>query len=284
MNRLLLSEKLREFFIEDIGTGDLSASVLANQEIRASFIAKEDGVFCGKIIVLEGYRMLDSAIQITCLAEDGESVKAGSVLIEVSGPAEAILSGERVILNLVQRMSGIATETKRACVIAGDQVKIADTRKTVPGLRMFDKYAVKCGGGHNHRFGLYDGIMLKENHIAAAGGIMKAVSEAKEKSGHMQKIEVEIETYEQLSEAVKAGADIIMFDNVTPEVIANWLSIVPDHILTEASGGITLENLSMYAGSGVDVISLGYLTHSVKSLDISLVVKGAVKHDTAAVL
>jgi nicotinate-nucleotide pyrophosphorylase (carboxylating) len=282
MNRLLLLEKLREFFIEDIGTGDLSSGVLGKKEIHASFIAKEDGVFCGKDIVIEGYYLLDPDINITCIAEDGESVKAGSVLIKVSGPAKSILSGERVILNLVQRMSGIATETKRASEIAGENVKITDTRKTVPGLRMFDKYAVRCGGGSNHRFGLYDGIMLKDNHIAAAGGIANAVAQARINSGHMQKIEVEIETFEQLTEAVKAGVEIIMFDNLSPEVITSWLSAVPDQIVTEASGGITPENLSMYGSTGVDLISLGYLTHSVKSLDISLVVKGAVKHGAAA--
>ncbi|MFC7371234.1 carboxylating nicotinate-nucleotide diphosphorylase [Fictibacillus iocasae] len=282
MNKLLLLHKLQEFFLEDIGTGDVSAQLIGNERTLAVLQAKEDGVFCGTEVLKEGYLLLDKSITFLFFVRDGEAVKAGDVLMEVKGPAQAILAGERVLLNLVQRMSGIASATKKACQLAGSNVRITDTRKTAPGLRMFDKYAVTCGGGYSHRYGLYDGIMLKDNHIAAFGSIANAIKAARAASGHMTKVEVEIETYEQLQEAIQADADIIMFDNLQPEVINEWLQVVPNHIITEASGGITPERLKQFGSTGVGYISLGYLTHSVKSLDISLTVKGAVKHDTVA--
>ena len=182
--------------------------------------------------------------------------------------------GERVILNLIQRMSAIATATNLAVrETAGTNAKICDTRKTMPGMRMLDKYAVRIGGAYNHRNGLYDAIMLKDNHIAFAGSITKAVQLAREKIGHTIKIEVEIETKAQLNEAIAAGADIIMFDNRSPEEIREWLPVVPPHIATEASGGISLHNLNTYAETGIQWISLGALTHSVKAFDISALVK-----------
>lgn len=189
----------------------------------------------------------------------------------MTGPIASILTGERVVLNLLQRMSGIATLTNQAVkLLNSDHTKICDTRKTTPGLRMIEKYAVRCGGGYNHRFGLYDGIMLKDNHIASAGSIAEAVQKARAKAGHMIKIEVEIETEQQLHEAIAARADIIMFDNRTPIEAAAFAAITPDSIITEASGGITLENLADYGRTGVDYVSLGMLTHSAKALDLSM--------------
>ena len=206
--------------------------------------------------------------------KDGEKIEAGQIIASAKGPVAVLLNGERVILNLIQRMSGIATLTNKAVqTLDSDHTKICDTRKTTPGLRMLEKYAVRTGGGFNHRFGLYDAIMLKDNHIAFAGSITKAVQVAKEKSGHMVKIEVETETLAQVEEASLAGADVIMFDNRTPSEIKQWIHVVPEHIVTEASGGITLDNLASYKEAGVDYISLGFLTHSAKSLDISVKVK-----------
>ena len=202
---------------------------------------------------------------------DGDPFQKGDRLAVVRGNVADLLKGERVVLNLVQRMSGIATTTRRAVELLGDvKTRIADTRKTTPGLRMLEKYAVRTGGGFNHRFGLYDGVMIKDNHISFAGSIINAVQRVREKLGHMVKIEVEIETKDQLLEAIEAGVDVIMFDNRSPQEIKEWISLVPDGIVTEASGGITLENLADYKDTGVDVISLGFLTHTVKSLDISV--------------
>lgn len=188
----------------------------------------------------------------------------------VSGSVSALLQGERVVLNLVQRMSGIASLTRTAVeTLNSSFTRICDTRKTTPGLRMLEKYAVRCGGGYNHRFGLYDAVLIKDNHIAFAGSIRRAVQLVREKVGHMVKIEVETETKEQVMEAVEAGADVIMFDNRNPLEIKEMISLIPEHIITEASGGITLDNLAAYRDSGVHYISLGFLTHSFKSLDIS---------------
>lgn len=275
MNIIKLEEMLKQFFNEDIGDGDLSSELifLPTQQGAFSFYAKEDGIFCGGPIIEQGFRLLDSSIVITLHKRDGEAVKHGDLIAHIQGSLQKLLMGERVILNLIQRMSAIATATQRAVnETVGTDAKILDTRKTIPGLRMLDKYAVRIGGGYNHRNGLYDAIMLKDNHIAFAGSITKAVQTARSKIGHTVKIEVEIETKTQLDEAVAAGADIIMFDNRTPIEIQQWLPSIPRHIATEASGGITLENLKAYAQSGVQWISLGALTHSVKAFDISALV------------
>ncbi|WP_141905949.1 carboxylating nicotinate-nucleotide diphosphorylase [Lysinibacillus sp. Y5S-8] len=276
MNIIKLEEMLKQFFNEDLGDGDLSSEYIfsAEQQGSFSFYAKENGVFCGALIIEYGFHLLDRSIKIQLLKKDGETVKTGDVLAVVKGPLQKLLIGERVILNLIQRMSAIATATHHAVrETSGTHAKICDTRKTMPGLRMLDKYAVRIGGGFNHRNGLYDAIMLKDNHIAFAGSITKAVQAARAKVGHTVKIEVEIETKDQLEEAIIAGADIIMFDNRSPEEIRAWLPTVPSSIVTEASGGITLENLKAYAQSGVQFISLGSLTHSVKAFDISALVQ-----------
>lgn len=276
MNRLKLRLLLEQFFLEDIGDRDVSSELIFGEEELGEiiFLAKEDGIFCGADILLTGFPLLDSSIDIDLIARDGGQIRAGQTLARVSGPVHSLLKGERVILNLLQRMSGIATRTNEAVqLMAGSRTRITDTRKTTPGLRMLEKYAVRTGGGYNHRYGLYDAVMIKDNHISFAGGITNAVEAVRSRLGHMVKIEVETETKEQVLEAVEAKADVIMFDNRSPEEIREWLPLVPEAITTEASGGITMETLALYGETNVDYISLGFLTHSVKSLDISVKVK-----------
>ncbi len=280
MNTVKLKQLLESFLMEDIGEGDITSNAIFPQTMQGKgiLLAKEDGVISGLDIIRILYRILAPEIRVETFVEDGEQVKNGDVIAGISGPVRAILAGERTALNLLQRMSGISTMTKRCIDILNDSsISICDTRKTAPGLRMLDKYAVVCGGGKNHRFGLYDGVMIKDNHIAYCGSITKAVEAVRETAGHMVKIEVETETEEEVIEAVNAGADIIMFDNRTPDEIKQMVKLVPKHILTEVSGGITPDNLASYRGTGVDFISLGFLTHSVKAMDISLVVEGEKK-------
>ncbi|UTE76475.1 carboxylating nicotinate-nucleotide diphosphorylase [Rossellomorea sp. KS-H15a] len=272
MNKMKLKSMLETFYQEDLGDGDLSSEFLFSKSDEGSFslFMKEQGVFCGRNVIEIGFSLMDPKVDVQVFAADGDWVEAGQSIAEVRGPMGDLLQGERVVLNLIQRMSGIATATYRAVEqVKGTGVRLCDTRKTTPGLRMLEKYAVRTGGGFNHRNGLYDAVMLKDNHISFAGSITEAVKQVKKRIGHMVKVEVEIETKEQLLEAIDAGADVIMFDNCTPSTIKEWIHLVPPHIVTEASGGITRESLHAYAGSGVHYISLGYLTHSVKSLDIS---------------
>lgn len=276
MNVIKLKKKLEEFFLEDLGELDLSSQTIFGQSARgeAIIIAKEDGILAGVDVIEAGYSLFHQKVNVNVKKQDGDKLVKGDVIAEIEGPAAIILSGERVILNLLQRMSGIASLTYKAInLLQSEHTRICDTRKTSPGLRMFEKYAVRCGGGFNHRFGLYDGVMIKDNHIAFAGSILNAVKEVKSKTGHMVKIEVEIETEKQLLEAIEAGADVIMFDNRSPEEVTKFSELTPNHIITEASGGIGLHNLADYRNTNVDYISLGMLTHSYKSLDISLNVK-----------
>ncbi|MEQ6376015.1 carboxylating nicotinate-nucleotide diphosphorylase [Bacillaceae bacterium S4-13-56] len=273
MNHLKLQQLLEQFFIEDMGDQDVSSNLLFNngQHGKVVFLAKEPGVFCGKDIIKTGFHLMDPKIEVEVRIQDGTSVEKGMVIAEAFGEVKYLLSAERVILNLIQRMSGIATKTKQAVdLLNSNHTRICDTRKTTPGLRMLEKYAVRCGGGFNHRLGLYDAIMLKDNHISFAGSITNALKTARSQVGHMVKIEVETETEEQVREAVEANVDVIMFDNRTPDEIKKFIKLVPSHIVTEASGGITLETLGDYSMTGVDYISLGFLTHSVKALDISV--------------
>lgn len=272
MNTLKVKEALKQFFLEDIGERDVTSQLIFPKDLQArgTFLVKDTGVFAGVDVIKEGFTLLDNRIEVTLHKKDGDMVTNGDILATVQGPIASLLTAERVVLNVIQRMSGVATMTRKAVTVLGsDHTRICDTRKTMPGLRMFDKYAVVCGGGYNHRFGLYDGVMIKDNHIAFAGSITKAVTAVKEQLGHMVKVEVETETKEQVLEAVAAGADIIMFDNRTPEEVCEYCKLVPSAIVTEASGGITIENLAEYGQTGVDYISLGLLTHSVKALDIS---------------
>ncbi|QHN50000.1 carboxylating nicotinate-nucleotide diphosphorylase [Geobacillus stearothermophilus] len=272
MNRLKLEQLLRQFFLEDIGDGDVTSETIFPAHERASgmFMAKADGVVAGVGIIAAGYQLLDPRVEVTIMKQDGERVQAGETIAVASGPVGPLLSGERVILNLLQRLSGIATVTRQAVDLLGNSsTRICDTRKTTPGLRMLEKYAVTCGGGYNHRFGLYDGVMIKDNHIAFCGSIADAVKAVRERLGHMVKIEVETETEAEVLEAVEAGADVIMFDNRTPDEVRSFVRLVPKPIITEASGGITLANVAAYGATGVDYISLGFLTHSARALDIS---------------
>ncbi|KGX84015.1 carboxylating nicotinate-nucleotide diphosphorylase [Pontibacillus marinus] len=273
MNLLKMQQQLEAFFIEDIGDHDVTSDVLFQEgtEGEIVFISKQDGIFCGSEIIRRGFRLLDESTIVNVNVQDGESIHAGQTLATVFGKMAILLKGERVILNLIQRMSGIATKTNEAVrSLSSDHTRICDTRKTTPGLRMFEKYAVRSGGGFNHRNGLYDAVMIKDNHIAFAGSITKAVQMVRGQLGHMVKVEVETESKEQVLEAVEAKADCIMFDNQTPESISELVTLVPNNIVTEASGGIQIENLHDYGKTGVDYISLGCLTHSAPSLDISV--------------
>lgn len=277
MNTIELREKIKQFLLEDIRDKDItSETIFPEDEIgSATFYAKDNGVLSGLMIIEEAYLVLNNQMDVTFLKKDGDSVQNGEAIANVTGPIRSILTGERVILNLVQRMSGIATQTKRAVeTLNNSHIKIIDTRKTTPGLRMFEKYAVTSGGGFNHRFGLYDMVMIKDNHISFAGSIKNAVTRVRAQLGPAVKIEVETETIDQVKEAVEQNVDIIMFDNRTAKEINEMAKHVPEHILTEASGGITLDSLASYRNANVDFISLGFLTHSVKALDISLLIKG----------
>ncbi|ARD49506.1 carboxylating nicotinate-nucleotide diphosphorylase [Sporosarcina sp. P33] len=272
MNRMKLASMLEQFFIEDVGDGDLSANTLFPPDAlgEMQIIAKTAGIFCGTDVITQGFHVMNPAIEVTCYVQDGERMEDQQVLAVARGPVRSLLSAERVILNCIQRMSAIATKTAQLTkLISGSDTRVCDTRKTAPGLRMLDKYAVRTGGGFNHRNGLYDAVMLKDNHLAYAGSITNAVAQLRSRLGHTVKIEVEIETLEQLKEAVKAEADIIMFDNRLPEQITEWLPLVPPHIITEASGMITEETIEAYGNTGIDYISVGALTHSVIAADIS---------------
>lgn len=272
MNQLKLKKMVQSFLLEDIGEQDITSKSIfpVHKNGKGVFVAKDDGILAGLEIIQEAYQLLDPKITVDHRYVDGEWVSNGEVIAEVNGPIVHLLTGERVILNLLQRMSGIATMTNKCVEVLNDPlINICDTRKTTPGLRMFEKYAVVVGGGKNHRFGLYDGVMIKDNHISFAGSISKAINNVREKIGHMVKVEVETESKEDVLEAVSAGADIIMFDNRSPHEVKEFTSYVPDHIVTEASGGITLESLGQYANTCVDYISLGFITHSVEAFDIS---------------
>ena len=267
---------LKSALAEDVGSGDVTSlsTVPPGRTISGRYIAKEDGVLCGLEVVARAFALLDASIAFTALAADGDRVRKGDVIATVSGDARAILAGERVGLNLLQHMSGVATQTARAvAAVAGTGAKIVDTRKTTPGLRVLDKYAVRMGGGGNHRFNLADGVLIKDNHIVAAGGIAAAVAAARARAPHSLKIEVEVETLEQLREALEAGADIIMLDNMPTEMMREAVRLVAGRALTEASGNMgdkTDAELRAVAETGVELISIGALTHSVKALDISL--------------
>lgn len=273
---------LEAFYVEDIGERDVTTETIFSDEDMSTgqFLVKQQGIFCGKAVIEEAYRLFDPPIELRIFKKDGELVQAGEVIAEVTGKTKDLLMAERVILNLIQRMSGIATLTAEAKSRLGEsETEICDTRKTTPGLRMFEKYAVTCGGGKNHRIGLYDGVMIKDNHIAHAGSITKAVQLVKDRIGPMVKIEVETENEQEVLEALEAGADLIMFDNCTPEQAGFYSSLIPPTILTEISGGVDLNNLADYRDCGADFISMGALTHSVKALDISFNLTGGKKNE-----
>lgn len=257
---------------EDIGPGDITSNLLipAENESEAIFMAKEDFVVAGIPFAKKVFSILDSSIVFNPLLNEGTRVEKGDAIAAVSGKTHSILSGERLSLNILQRLSGIATLTNKYVEkAAGTKAKIVDTRKTAPCLRFMEKYAVRVGGGENHRFGLFDGILIKDNHIKAVGGISKAVENAK-KSHHLTKIEVEIENLSGLTEAISAGADIVMLDNMSIDEMKEAVKISRGKVMLEASGGITLENVREVAETGIDLISVGAITHSFKASDISL--------------
>lgn len=276
MNQLELTKILNNAFAEDIGMGDLTTESIfsADKNGTGVYIAKADGILSGLAAIETGYRLLDPNAQITLLKHDGDTVGKGDEIGKVTGSIRSLLTGERVILNLIQHLSGIATSTGEVISLLDDSdITVTDTRKTLPGLRALQKYAVRCGGGKNHRFRLDDGIMIKDNHIQAAGSITKAVEMARKHCGHMVRIEVETETRAQVEEAVAAKADVIMLDNRPPEEVKALRKIIPTKIVVEVSGGITPQNIVSYKSCGANVISLGWLTHSVKALDISFNLK-----------
>lgn len=268
---------LRRALAEDVGAGDVTtlALVPAEQAGTAVAHAKEAGVLAGNAIAARVFTLLDSAVEVTLLCADGEVLVPGAPFLRIEGPLQAILTGERVALNVLRHLSGIATLT-RAFVqaVAGTGAQIADTRKTTPGLRLFEKYAVRVGGGRNHRIGLFDGVLIKDNHIAACGSVSSAVKKARASVHHLLKIEIEAKTLEQVAEALEAGADGILLDNMSPDTMAQAIALVGGRAFTEASGNITLESVREAARSGVDLISVGMLTHSAAALDISLDIEG----------
>ncbi|MFD1410582.1 carboxylating nicotinate-nucleotide diphosphorylase [Lapidilactobacillus gannanensis] len=277
MNPFLLRQALTIFINEDMGFGDASASLFGGQQVQGQFIAKTSGYFCGQQIPQTCYDLLGNA-DYQPLLPDGAPVKPGTICGRATGDAATILAGERIILNLMQRLSGITTTTQAAVALLADPtIKITDTRKTAPGLRLFDKYAVRCGGGVNHRFGLDQGLMLKDNHLAAAGGVSKALKLAQATAGPLLQIEVEVETKNQLLAAIKQHAQVIMFDNQSPATIKAWQQLVPATTRTEASGGIDATNLASYRHCGVDFISMGSLTNDVRPLDLSFNLLGVTK-------
>lgn len=258
---------------EDIGYQDVTTANLVAQDQQSTgrFVAKSAGIIAGIKISQAVFQHLDPLLQFEIVKNDGEAVEPGEIIAFISGKTASILTGERVALNFVQRLSGIATRTYRMVEsIKYYKAEIVDTRKTTPGMRELEKYAVRVGGARNHRFGLYDGVMIKDNHIKAAGGIQKAVSAVRQKVPHTLKIEVEVENMLQLEEALNAGADIIMLDNMSLEDMKNAVEFTAGRALLEASGGINEENVVEAAKTGVDFISIGALTHSVQSMDISM--------------
>ena len=276
MEPLLLEEIIRRALAEDIGHGDITTEVTVDPEVegKAIIVAKEDLVLCGIDVFLEVFLTLDPSIDFSCEFMDGESIANGNIIAELAGPLATLLTGERVALNLLQRMSGIATLTsKYVKAVSGTKAWILDTRKTTPGLRVLEKYAVTVGGGHNHRFGLSDGILIKDNHIAAAGGIKKAVESARYLAPHTLKIEVECSTIAQVKEALAVGADIIMLDNMDNKTMKAAVKTIAGKALVEASGNMSLERVAAVAQTGVDFISVGALTHSAPAIDISMRVK-----------
>jgi nicotinate-nucleotide pyrophosphorylase (carboxylating) len=273
LDMMLVDDIILRALREDMPMGDLTTdgTIPQTQEGAARIVAKEDGVVAGLPVFMRTFTLLDPHASFNVLTEEGEFVKKGTVLMTFGGNARALLKGERTALNLLQRMSGIATMTRMFVeALAGMKAKIVDTRKTAPGLRYLDKYAVRAGGGTNHRFCLSDGVLIKDNHIKASGGITQAVGRVREVAPHTVRIEVEAESREMVKEALEAGADIIMLDNMTNEEMADAVRIVAGRAITEASGNVTLEKVAAIGATGVDLISSGAITHSVKAMDISM--------------
>ena len=273
LNKFYVEDVIKSALKEDINYLDVTTDYLIdeNATTTARFVAKSDGVLCGLEVALTVFKMLDDAITFEILKKDGDKLNKGDIICRMSGNTRALLKGERTALNLIQHMSGIATATNK-CVelVKGTNASVVDTRKTLPGLRALQKYAVTCGGGKNHRYNLSDAAMLKDNHIDAYGSITNAVNALRQKAGHMLKIEVETRSLDDLREALAVGADVIMLDNMDCPTMAEAVKINAGRAKLEASGNITLDNIAEVAKTGVDIISLGALTHSVKAFDISM--------------
>lgn len=278
LSNLLIEKHVRAALEEDLGHGRdvTSEALIPKSEIaKASFIAREDGVLAGLMVALSTFSLVSPDFDMIIHAQDGDKLEAGFTIADVEGPARSLLTAERVALNFMSHMSGVASYTNRfVSKIEGLDAEICDTRKTIPGLRAFQKYAVSMGGGANHRFGLDDAILIKDNHIAVAGGIAQALDQAHLMAGHTLKIEIEVDTLEQLEQVLASGkADIVMLDNMRVDTLKQAIEMVQGKIITEASGGVNLDTVRPIAETGVDYISIGALTHSTPALDIGLDIK-----------
>lgn len=276
LNKFYVDDLIKTALCEDINYVDVSSDygLPADAMTTAYYVAKDDGVLCGLDVALRVFEMLDDDFSAKCYKKDGDIIKKGDLIADLSGHTVQLLKGERTSLNILQHMSGIATATHKAVeLVKGTNASVADTRKTLPGLRPIQKYAVTVGGGKNHRYNLSDAAMLKDNHIDAAGSITKAITNLREKVGHMVKIEVETRNLDEVREALSVNADVIMLDNMDYETMSRAAEITDGRALLEASGNITLDNIAEVAKTGVDIISLGALTHSVKAFDISMRIK-----------
>ena len=277
MNNITMKANADELIMmalrEDITSEDITTNAVMHEYKKGEveLICKQSGIIAGLEVFKRVFELLDEKTQVEFFAKDGDNVKNGELVGKVTGDIRVLLSGERTALNYLQRMSGIATYTNEvALLLKGSKTKLLDTRKTTPNMRVFEKYAVKCGGGYNHRYNLSDGVLLKDNHIAAAGGVGKAVEMAKEYASFVRKIEVETENLDMVKEAVEAGADIIMLDNMTHDMMREAIELIDGRAQTECSGNVTLENVQKLIDLGVDYISSGALTHSAPILDLSL--------------
>lgn len=273
-HRLIVEPVVRAALLEDISHGgDLTteAIVPASRRARGKIVARKPGVTAGVQAAALAFELLDNRTEFTIHARDGERVRPGQAIVTIDGPARALLTGERTALNIMCRLSGIATATRALVdLIQSYPARVVCTRKTTPGLRVLEKYAVRCGGGANHRFGLDDAVLIKDNHLALAGSIAAAVAAVRERAGHMVKVEIEVDTLEQLREALETRVDAVLLDNMTPEQLAQAVAMVDGRLTTEASGTITPERVAAVAASGVDLISSGWLTHSAPALDLGL--------------
>lgn len=278
INSIYVDNIIKTALLEDINYLDTTTDYLIDeeQENTARFLAKADGVLCGIDVALRVFTILqEQGFEAKVYKHDGDVLEKGDIIAEIHGKTRTLLKGERTALNLLQHMSGVATATRQAVkAVEGTNVSIADTRKTLPGLRPLQKYAVTVGGGRNHRYNLSDAAMLKDNHVDAGGGIASAVAKLKKKLGHMTKIELEVRNLDELGQALEAGVDVIMLDNMSCEEMREAVEITNGRALLEASGGITAETLRAIAETGVDIISMGALTHSVTAFDISLKISG----------
>lgn len=273
LDKLYIHDIVMNALKEDMPLGDITTDNIVSEEdiSTAEFLAKQDAVIAGLDVAKHVFEVLDNNVEFTALIKDGDEVKKGDVFAKVTGSTRALLKAERTALNFLQRLSAIATMTNRYVLKVQDiSVRVTDTRKTTPGLRLLEKYAVSAGGGANHRFSLSDGVLIKDNHIAAAGGITNAVERVRDKIPHTVKIEVEVESIEEVQEALDCKADIIMLDNMTNEQMAEAVSLIDKRALVEASGNMTEETIYDVALTGVDIISIGKLTHSANSVDISM--------------